>query len=370
MNRDRIPAIILCAHAGFDLEIAGLSVLDRLLVTLSRAGCGPLTIVSKNPLPALRRAGALGIEWRRIEESEVTTGDAIAAAANLVIQVDDVREVIRQRGQLVAADGNHLPLKFIEGGTPADLSDRAGLAMVRAVGVARRIDHALDARRAAQELWASLKSSSDGTVDKYFNRPVGRLFSKLLVRTPVTPNQISVASIVIGLVGAWFLACGDRVPAILGAVLFQLSAVVDCMDGDVARMVFKESPLGKWLDIVGDQVVHTAIFIGIAVGLAGEGSSEPVGWLAASAVLGALISFGVILRGMLGGTVGTSRRLQALIDAATNRDFSVLVLVLAICQRLEWFLWMAAIGAHLFWMAALALQVTADSRVGQGAADK
>ena len=370
MNRDRIPAIILGVEAGFDLEIAGLSVLDRLLVTLHRAGCAPLTVVSRADLPALPRTQALGVEWRRIESLESPTTDVIAAAGNLVVQVDDVKEVIRQRGQLAGANGDGLPLKFVEAGTPADLSNNAGLAVVRAAGVARRIEHPADARRAAQELWASLKSSSDGTVDKYFNRPFGRPFSRLLVRTSVTPNQISVASIIIGLIGAWFLARGDQTAVILGAVLFQLSAVVDCMDGDVARMVFKESSLGKWLDIVGDQVVHAAVFIGIGVGLADEGSSEPVGWLAASAVLGALISFGVILRGMLSGAVGTNRRVQTLIDAATNRDFSILVLVLAICQWLEWFLWIAAIGSHLFWMAALTLQVTADSRVGQGAPDK
>ena len=369
MNRDRIPAIILCVDAGFDLEIGGLSVLDRLLVTLHRAGCAPLSIVSLGTLPALPRTQALGIEWRRTENPEPSATDAVAAAGNLVVQVADVKEIIRQRGQLAGGDGNGLPLKFAEAGAPVDLFTSTGLPLVRAGGVAERIENAVDARRAAKDLWASLKSASDGIVDKYFNRPFGRPFSKLLVRTPVTPNQISVASIVVGLAGASFLARGDRAAAVLGAVLFQLSAVVDCMDGDVARMACKESPLGKWLDIVGDQVVHAGIFIGIAVGLAGRGSSEPVGWLAASAVLGALISFGVILRGMLGGTAGTNRRLQALIDAATNRDFSVLVLALAIWQGLEWFLWMAAIGSHLFWMAVLVLQVTADSRVEQGASD-
>jgi hypothetical protein len=48
--------------------------------------------------------------------------------------------------------------------------------------------------------------------------------------------------------------------------------------------------------------------------------------------------------------------LQKLIDSATNRDFSALVLVLACFNRLHWFLWLSAIGSHLFWMTALALQ--------------
>jgi hypothetical protein len=37
----------------------------------------------------------------------------------------------------------------------------------------------------------------------------------------------------------------------------------------------------------------------------------------------------------------------------TNRDFSLLVLVLAIAGKLDLFLWMAGIGVHLFWIIAL-----------------
>src|SRR6185503_15374498 len=105
------------------------------------------------------------------------------------------------------------------------------------------------------------------------------------IHTPVTPNQVSVASSAIGLAGACLLARGDALSATMGALLFQLSAVIDCVDGDVARMVFKESRLGKWLDLAGDQVVHGAVFIGIGVGLARSGSSAPVSWLATSAVV-------------------------------------------------------------------------------------
>ena len=35
---------------------------------------------------------------------------------------------------------------------------------------------------------------------------------------------------------------------------------------------------------------------------------------------------------------------------------AMLVLALAAVQQLDWFLWMAALGSHVFWMIALALQ--------------
>jgi hypothetical protein len=73
-------------------------------------------------------------------------------------------------------------------------------------------------------------------------------------------------------------------------------------------------------------------------------------------VLGAIISFGVIVRFMQHKSRDKSSRLEKLIDATTNRDFSLLVLLLAIIGKLDLFLWMAGIGVHLFWIIALCSQ--------------
>jgi type IV secretory pathway TrbD component len=51
-----------------------------------------------------------------------------------------------------------------------------------------------------------------------------------------------------------------------------------------------------------------------------------------------------------------SSGLKKLINATTNRDFSLLVLLLAIAGKLDLFLWMAGIGVHLFWIIALRSQ--------------
>jgi phosphatidylglycerophosphate synthase len=199
----------------------------------------------------------------------------------------------------------------------------------------------------------SLATSADGIVDRFVNRPLGRYLSKILVHTPFSPNQVSVVSTLVGILSGWFFAGGYF---ILGALLLQLSAIIDCVDGDLARVLYKESRLGKWLDLVGDQFVHIAVFAGIGFGLASSDPASPALALGISAVLGVIISFAAIVRLMQRKNGGRSSVLAKLIDAATNRDFSLLVLLLAIAGRLDLFLWMAGIGVHLFWIVAICSQ--------------
>lgn len=371
-----LPAVLFCDPATASLRVVALTLLDRLVVAAHRAGCAPIFVVTAGELPDLRRSRALGVAVSVVRKLPELAGPALVADTRQLVQAGDLRELMKQGGRLAARDGSLLPAGVISGARlaeppvlvtlPGSSESRApqaaeldaalsALPVVTAQGVAASVTGAESARAAGEALWRSLSSSSDGVVDRWFNRPVGRrLLSRWLVHTPVTPNQVSVAATLLGAVAGGMFAVGRPGVSVAAAVLFQLSAIVDCVDGDVARAVFKESPLGKWLDLVGDQVVHGAVFAGIAVGLWRSGTG-PFLWLGASAVLGGLIAFAVVLRGMKAGGAG-GHALQRLIDASTNRDFSVLVLALACLGRLEWFLWLAAVGSHVFWLTALSLQ--------------
>lgn len=359
-NRDtsvthEYPAVVLVRPKTAGLEIAALTLLDRLIVALHRGGCTRIILVTPEPIPDLKRSRAWRISYDVASERPPLTGPVLVATTDLLVQAADVRELLSRGGRLESADGRGMQIGIFRNGLTSDEPDFNELPPIRADAAACPVENAGDLPFASQRLWSSLTSSSDGFVDRWFNRPLGRPLSRWLVRTPVTPNMISLASIGIGVAAAWFFAQGAGSSAILGAILFQVSAIVDCVDGDVARAVFKESPLGRWLDIVGDQVVHAAVFGGIALGLYRMESDVLVFWLGGSAMAGALIAFVVVMRGLRQSERDGSA-LQRLVDATTNRDFSVLVLGLAVAEELTWFLWMAAIGSHLFWIAALALQ--------------
>src|SRR5204863_6781667 len=112
----------------------------------------------------------------------------------------------------------------------------------------------------------------------------------------------------------------------------------------------------KWLDLICHQLVHVAVGAGIARGVACSDPESPALGLGTSALLGTIISFAVIVRFMQRKNDRKASGLEKLIDATTNRDFSLLVLLLAIVGKLDLFLWMAGIGVHFFWIIALCLQ--------------
>lgn len=366
-REQKIPAILFCDPKIGSIRIAALTLLDRLVVALNRSGCGSIRVVCAGELPALRRARALGIEVETVSSVPSVEGPVLLADCSLLVQSRDIRAVLAQRGRLVDASGEALPLG-VASGLPAGTSDIAPLLKsapeIRAAGVAGRVVDGATAKVMERKLWASLGSSSDGVVDTCFNRPLGRFLSKVLIHTPVTPNQVTVISALVGLASAWFFAQGNYTAGIIGAILLQLSALIDCVDGDIARVVFKESPIGKWLDLGLDQVVHVAVFATLAVGLHRAAVDAPVLALGISAVAGAVISFPVVVRARRLSTSEDSK-LEKFIDAASTRDFTALILFLAVIGRLEWFLWLTGITVHIFWVTALVLQL--PKRTGSSA---
>ena len=106
--------------------------------------------------------------------------------------------------------------------------------------------------------------------DGFFSVYVLRRFSKVLtwfaVKIHATPNQVTIASFAIGLYAAFLFSQGDFWSLIMGAVLLQVSIIVDCVDGELARYTRKFSELGAWLDAITDRVKEYAVFLGLAYG--------------------------------------------------------------------------------------------------------
>jgi len=216
------------------------------------------------------------------------------------------------------------------------------------------------ARRATEAvLIAALENPRDGWFDHLCNRRLSRPISRALLALPVSPNQVTLLSVLVGVLGAGAIARPGFVWPIVGGLLIQLSAVLDCVDGELARAKVLESEWGAWLDISADTIVHLASFVGIALHVWPELGRARAAWLGGLFVSGGRAAFAVVTRAERSEAAWgaldqwRARALKGLLSALTTRDLSVLVLVAALLGLLRELLVGAAIGAHVFWITVL-----------------
>lgn len=128
----------------------------------------------------------------------------------------------------------------------------------------------------------------DGPVARYLNRPLSARLSKRLAYTSLTPNQISLLSFALSVIGAGLMLIPYYWSLALGGLLAQAASVMDGCDGEIARLKQQESDYGGWLDAVLDR--YSDAFLLAAMSLhawqTGTFSAIPIGFMA---VTGALV---------------------------------------------------------------------------------
>lgn len=72
--------------------------------------------------------------------------------------------------------------------------------------------------------------------------------------TRITPNQLTLISFGLGIAAACVFLEGSYAFLALGAALYHISFVIDCVDGKVARLTGRGSIFGSWMDYVLDRV--------------------------------------------------------------------------------------------------------------------
>ncbi len=123
-----------------------------------------------------------------------------------------------------------------------------------------------------------------------WDQRIARVLVRPLVKTPVTPNQLTVFTLLIALAGAGLLAVGDGTYANWGVGLFVLARFLDHFDGELARQKGMTSRLGYYLDYISGALSYGALFACLGVGFYG---TELGGWaivLGASGTASAVIS--------------------------------------------------------------------------------
>ena len=99
-------------------------------------------------------------------------------------------------------------------------------------------------------------------------RPPAAVVVYALRGTPVTPNQVTFLSAAIAAAAcAMFALCPGYGALVAAAAVFELSFVLDCADGQLARLRKTASPLGHLLDFLMDELKAMLLYGCVAVRL-------------------------------------------------------------------------------------------------------
>ena len=195
---------------------------------------------------------------------------------------------------------------------------------------------------------------TDSLINRLFSRSVSRFLTRLAIHTPVSPNQVTVFSFFLGLISTWFFFQGVYAMSLIGAVILVLSTWIDGVDGELARLTFRESKMGAKLDITLDCLVNFIVFFSIGVGLTRASGDNLYAILGIVSVLGSIISF-VFMNALISESKSPERpdsismdKRRKIQDKIANRDFIFILFLLALIDKTEIFIWLAAIGANVF----------------------
>jgi CDP-L-myo-inositol myo-inositolphosphotransferase len=128
------------------------------------------------------------------------------------------------------------------------------------------VDNGKALKNAESLLIKQLAKLTDGPIAKMFNRPVSLRISAMLLKTSITPNQVTLLSFIMGFFASLCFYFGDYLYLIAGGILVQISSIVDGCDGEIARLKLRQTNYGGWFDAVLDRYADGLIVFGMIYG--------------------------------------------------------------------------------------------------------
>jgi len=383
-----VTAVLILAHPPdtilpgewYQRTLAGVPFLLRNLLNLQKGGVERIVIYSpepvapeSDPLPALARDSRIRceVEWipdwdslhevlRDSSSRLVVNGSALTDSADVAALLNGSLDLERQGRvgyQRVSRTDlrQWLPRLEVSGGTepspppnPDSRDEAAAGIELLAGGPETRVQRDEDFRVQHERLLTQGGMDSDSFMDRWVSRYFSRQFTRLLIDTPVTPNQITWMNLAAGLGSAVLFYQGTYAMVVAGAMLLMISAWLDSTDGEVARLRFQQSRYGMILDVIGDNVVHWAVFLGIGWGVAHMTGNSLYQVCGVLSMVGAMASFGLLEASVFKKRSGAEYESSGWEDELANRDFLYFLFVMALVDQLQLFIMITAVGSNVF----------------------
>lgn len=98
--------------------------------------------------------------------------------------------------------------------------------------------------------------------NKFIYYPLANLLYYLVSRTPITPTQVTIGHILMAITGSFFLFRSYPGDLLLTFAFFQFRAILDCLDGTLARRKNMSSEIGRIIDNLGDAIGFVFLMAG------------------------------------------------------------------------------------------------------------
>lgn len=100
----------------------------------------------------------------------------------------------------------------------------------------------------------------------YFLRPISYIVTKPLLKTNVTPNTISCISLIFSILGFCIMVCNNTmVGKLIGLFCFFAWNILDCVDGNIARVKKMFSPIGKLWDAAAGYAAMALMYFSMGI---------------------------------------------------------------------------------------------------------
>lgn len=185
-------------------------------------------------------------------------------------------------------------------------------------------------------------------------------FVKVFAALPVTPNQITALSLILGLWAVYLFYVGGMQNTLVAALLFTFSYILDNCDGTIARMKGMTSEFGKRFDTFVDWFVNNCFFVFLGWGETVRTGQDFWLWCGVVAAFGGTVNYIIDqIRDSRETATGEEKVHDGPEDSVgdqtvyTSRvirsDFCFIVLGLALFNGVWVLLPAAAIGAQVYW---------------------
>jgi phosphatidylglycerophosphate synthase len=103
-------------------------------------------------------------------------------------------------------------------------------------------------------------------VNRYIQDPIAKQIVRLLQNTPITPNQVTYFSVLLGFASGYAFSFASPASLILGGFLLEATLVLDCVDGQLARAKGTASEWGRLIDGIAGYFAYLAVIWGLIIG--------------------------------------------------------------------------------------------------------